>query len=184
MKSAIEVLVGPRLLKASAGPAAGKGRGVFATAALEPGEIIDVCPCVELDAQTCSRILDTRIDDYYFKHPADDERGLLVLGLASLFNHSDDANANTCYEHDPVLGWLVVLTAARRILPEMSDSRLQPTGRSSSAFHRSPGRLEHSETAWLTAVQGRCGSPGRAGPRAHGHSRADQAPDDSRTVHD
>lgn len=40
MTSATEVLAGPRLLKASAGPAAGKGRGVFATAALEAGS----CP--------------------------------------------------------------------------------------------------------------------------------------------
>lgn len=115
MKSGSELLFSARVLKAGAGPAAGKGRGVFATADIEPGELIDVCACVELDAETCSRIADTRIEDYYFLHPGDAHSGLLVLGLASLCNHSDDANAITRYEHDPALGWLVVLTALRGI---------------------------------------------------------------------
>lgn len=115
MKAGVELLLSPRMLKAGASASAGKGRGVFATADIEAGELIDVCACVELDQQACARITGTPIDDYYFRHPADPECGLLVLGLASLCNHSDDPNTQTRYEHERSLGWLIVLAAARRI---------------------------------------------------------------------
>jgi hypothetical protein len=108
-------LFSPRVLKAAPGAAAAKGRGVFATRDFALGELIEAAPCIELDAAACVQIRPTPIEDYYFRHPDDEKAGLLVLGLASLCNHSDDPSAATDYEHDPAIGWIVVLTALRPI---------------------------------------------------------------------
>jgi len=108
-------LFSPRVLKARPGGAPGKGRGVFASAAFAPGELVDAALCIEMDAEACTRVVGTRIDDYYFYHPDGDALGLLVLGLASLCNHSAEPNTETRYERDPDLGWVVLLTATRAI---------------------------------------------------------------------
>ena len=105
-----------RLLKVRPGSASDKGRGVFAATDIATGEMVDAAVCVELIPSECDRIAGTCLDDYYFHHPDDDERGLLVLGLASLCNHSDDPNTETRYKHDAALGWIVVLKATRPIM--------------------------------------------------------------------
>ena len=107
----------PRLIKARPGPTSTKGRGVFAMNRIEAGELIEACTCIELNAGSCALIERTPLDDYYFHHPGDETSGLLVLGLASLCNHSDEASADTRYERDPELGWIVTLIATREIAP-------------------------------------------------------------------
>ena len=108
-------LTGPCPLKVVPAMAGAKGRGVFAAADIESGETIETAACIELDRRACDQIAGAQIDDYYFHHPGNEDGGLLVLGLASLCNHSDDPNAATQYDHEPGLGWLVRLTAVRRI---------------------------------------------------------------------
>lgn len=95
----------------------GKGRGVRATVRLAPGDVIVRDCTVLLSAADCTTLLPTAIEDYYFAHPEDPAQGLMVLGLASMCNHSDDPSALTLIERDAALGWIVKLTATRTIPP-------------------------------------------------------------------
>ena len=105
----------PRLIKVAPGPAGAKGRGLFATAPIARGETIDENCTLDLDEAQCTTLEPTPVNDHYFAHPADDTRGLLVLGYASLCNHADDPNADTRFRLDERVGWIVVLTARRDI---------------------------------------------------------------------
>jgi hypothetical protein len=107
----------PRLLKAAPGPAGAKGRGLFAVAPIARGELIDENCTLDLDEAQCTTIEPTPAGDHYFAHPADDTRGLLVLGYASLSNHADDPSADTGFRFDERLGWIVMLTARHDIGP-------------------------------------------------------------------
>lgn len=105
----------PPVAKAAPRGTGAKGVGVFAVAPIAAGEVI-CCDCtIALSPAEVDAVTPTVIDHYYFAHPADDERGLLVLGLASLCNHADAPTAHTATEHDPELGWVVTLTATRDI---------------------------------------------------------------------
>lgn len=103
----------PSPAKAIVGRAGAKGRGIFATVPIRPGEVILVDPTVELSVADCAAIRPTGIEDYPFAHPEDDGKGLLVMGLASLANHGDPPNASTEYAFAPGIGWLITLRAVR-----------------------------------------------------------------------
>ena len=94
-----------------------KGRGVFATAPIGAGELLETAPTVDLDRHDTDTIVGTTLDNYYFAHPADPEGGLLVFGLSSLVNHADKPNAETASRHHNGLGWLIELRALRAIAP-------------------------------------------------------------------
>lgn len=94
---------------------AGKGRGVFAITAIAAGDVVETSCTIELSIADCETVRPTAVEDYYFAHPDDEARGLVVLGLASLCNHADAPNVDTSFYHDPGLGWVVVLTANRAI---------------------------------------------------------------------
>lgn len=93
----------------------GKGRGLAAAVALRPGEVIDAAPVVELNGRDCEVLEGTALGDYYFLHPADPERGCLVLGALSLVNHADAPNCTVEWEMDPAAGWIARLVAAKEI---------------------------------------------------------------------
>ncbi len=93
----------------------GKGRGIFAAAPLAPGEVILIDPSIELSVADCATLKPTLLEDYHFAHPASEEMGLVVFGLSSLSNHSDDPTAATEYSHVPGVGWLITLTATRAL---------------------------------------------------------------------
>lgn len=93
----------------------GKGRGVFAVRAIAAGAVIEQSCTIELSVADCETVRPTAIEDYYFAHPEDEKRGLMVLGLASLCNHADNQNVDTSFVHDDDLGWIVVLTTNRAI---------------------------------------------------------------------
>jgi uncharacterized protein len=64
------------------------GRGVIATADIETGETIEVCPILELAEGDASGLL----DDYTVS--LEEGTGVaLLLGYGSLYNHSDEPNA-------------------------------------------------------------------------------------------
>jgi SET domain-containing protein len=90
----------------------GKGRGLFAVAPIAAGEVLDRACTVPISAEQClalDRMLP--LGDFYFAHPEDARRGLMVLGLASLCNHADQPNADVTYRHDDGLGWIAELVA-------------------------------------------------------------------------
>lgn len=70
----------------------GKGRGVFATELIESGEIIEVCPV--LDLPTIPEFDDYLLNDYRFKFGEENYKFVLSLGYGSLYNHNDDNNAD------------------------------------------------------------------------------------------
>ncbi len=72
-------------------------------------------PTVELSRHDTETIIGTTVDDYYFAHPVDPERGLLVLGVSSLLNHSDAPNTETTARQGGGVGWMIELRALRDI---------------------------------------------------------------------
>lgn len=107
----------PTSVKAEVRAVRGKGRGIFASCAIEAGEVILVDPSIELSAEDCLTLRPTLIEDYHFAHPDGDEKGLLVFGLSSLANHSESPAAITEYHYAPEIGWTVTLRAARKLAP-------------------------------------------------------------------
>lgn len=94
----------------------GRGRGVHALEAIAAGEVLERCCSVELTSDQCDALEEMQpLGDFYFRHPADPECGLLVLGLASLVNHSDTPNAEVRFEHQEGLGWVASIVARRHI---------------------------------------------------------------------
>ncbi len=100
-----------------------KGRGVFAAAPIVAGELLETAPSVELDRHDTVTIVGTTVDNYYFAHPADPERGLLVFGLSSLINHADEPNTETTPHHADGVGWVLALRALRDIAPGQELTR-------------------------------------------------------------
>ena len=102
----------PRLINAKPGNADGKGRGLFAVAAIAKGELIDLACTVPLTPEQCLK-LDKMLPfgDFYFAHPEDPTAGLVILGMASLCNHADRPNAHVDYQWEPDFGWVATLTA-------------------------------------------------------------------------
>jgi len=96
---------------------AGKGRGLFALAPFAAGDVLEVSSAIALGKVDADAIARTVLDDYNFAHPGDPDGCLIVLGHATLCNHSDDPNAETVSRRDPDIGWIVELRAIRRIEP-------------------------------------------------------------------
>jgi SET domain-containing protein len=77
------------------GLTAGRGRGVFAARAYEPGEPIEVCPVIVCGAAEAAALLDrTELFNYYFAWGEGDEGCAIALGFGSLYNHSYQPNAD------------------------------------------------------------------------------------------
>jgi SET domain-containing protein len=69
-----------------------KGLGVFAKEKIFKGEIIETSPLIELKVPFTSDVL----SDYRFGYPRNGKNQIFVvaLGYGSLFNHSDQNNAD------------------------------------------------------------------------------------------
>jgi uncharacterized protein len=64
-----------------------KGRGVFASQNLQPGELIEVCELLIMDHSEAGPALEGYVYEY------DKRRVALALGNGSLYNHADIPNA-------------------------------------------------------------------------------------------
>ena len=86
--------------RAVPGMSPGRGRGLFATAPIAEGEVIERSCAIPLASDQCDQLEEILpLGDYYFRHPENAEEGLLLLGLVSLANHSDDPNARVAFRH-------------------------------------------------------------------------------------
>jgi len=72
------------------------GRGVIAARDISKGETIEICPIVELGAGQTNGL----IDDYVVSLGDGREGSALMLGYGSVYNHSDDPNAEYIHETD------------------------------------------------------------------------------------
>ncbi len=70
----------------------GKGRGVFATRRFRAGEIIETAPALTVPKAEVEILAKTYLGSYLFT--TDNGKNLVLgLGIASMFNHDDEANA-------------------------------------------------------------------------------------------
>src|SRR5437016_1971024 len=68
-----------------------KGRGVFASAPIAAGTLIEAAPVIIVPAAECALLDQTILHDYYFHWDGDPDgegRGAVALGLVALCNHS------------------------------------------------------------------------------------------------
>jgi SET domain-containing protein len=105
-------------VKIAPGASPGRGRGLFATAPIAAGDVVERACTIPLTSAQCDALEGILpLGDYYFRHPVSDEEGLLLLGLVSLANHSDDPNASVRFIQSEALGWIAELVALRPIAP-------------------------------------------------------------------
>ena len=72
------------------------GRGVFANKDFKKGEIIEVCPLITDYKKNFSN---SKITDYTFKSKFKSDQEVIVFGMCSMYNHSNDYNVQ--HNQDP-----------------------------------------------------------------------------------
>ncbi len=80
------------------GNSALKGRGVYTSAEIQAGDLIEICPVIVCNEEDLPLIHKTRLHDYYFLWGEEEEKCAIALGYGSLYNHSYNPNAR--YEVD------------------------------------------------------------------------------------
>ena len=83
------------------------GRGVFAEKDFKKGEVIEVCPLL---TDYKKNFVNSKINDYTFKSKFKPDQEVIVFGMCSMYNHSD--NFNVAHNQDPEN---MIYTAARDI---------------------------------------------------------------------
>jgi len=73
-------------------PSPGKGRGVFATRKFRAGQVIESAPALLIPKNQVDAIAETFLGHYLFT--TDNKKNLVLgLGISSVLNHDEDANA-------------------------------------------------------------------------------------------
>ena len=91
-----------------------KGRGVYATAAIAAGSLIESAPVIVVPAEQCALLDRTILHDYYFDWDGDAAHGgsgAVALGIVSLCNHSRRPSARVRRNRAQSSLDLVALTA-------------------------------------------------------------------------
>lgn len=70
-----------------------RGRGVFTAESVTTGDVIEICPVIVLPPEDMDRIHASRLHDYYFLWGPGRDRPAIALGYGSLYNHSEQPNA-------------------------------------------------------------------------------------------
>ncbi len=71
-----------------------KGRGVFTSIEISEGDLIEICPVIEISKLEIPIIHKTTLHDYYFLWGEDMDQCAIALGFGSLYNHEIQPNAN------------------------------------------------------------------------------------------
>jgi len=77
-----------------------KGRGVYCSEDIPEGSTIELCPVIVLPPQDTQMIHATALHDYYFIWDRDIKSSCIALGYGSLYNHSDNANAEFLNDYE------------------------------------------------------------------------------------
>lgn len=72
----------------------GAGRGVFTTAPIPEGTLLEIAPVIVFPPDQIDLISQTLVNDYYFQWGEKDDHGALALGYGSVYNHDQDPNAD------------------------------------------------------------------------------------------
>ncbi|MGB1247423.1 MAG: SET domain-containing protein [Chitinophagales bacterium] len=73
-----------------------RGRGVFATATIEKGTLLETSPVIVLNHEDTEKIHETYLHDYYFSWGKYQMKSAIALGYVSIYNHM--INPNCYYE--------------------------------------------------------------------------------------
>ena len=71
----------------------GVGRGVFAKEKIIKGEVIELCPLIEIPEYEFENLGSSILLEYIFFFGKEKEKACLALGFGSLYNHSSTPNA-------------------------------------------------------------------------------------------
>lgn len=71
----------------------GKGRGVFCTATIAEGEVIEVCPVIVVPSEEFRALNATALMDYSFYFDKAANTLSLTMGFGSMYNHKQYPNA-------------------------------------------------------------------------------------------
>ena len=71
-----------------------KGRGVFCLEDISKESLIELCPVIIIPPKETAIIHKTSLHDYYFIWDIDANSSAIALGYGSLYNHSENANAD------------------------------------------------------------------------------------------
>lgn len=69
-----------------------RGRGVFATANIKQGTVIEISPVIVLTEKERKAIEETLLFHYVFEWGNDKKKACVALGYVSMYNHSYSAN--------------------------------------------------------------------------------------------
>lgn len=79
----------------------GKGRGVIAARKIRAGEIIETAPALLIPKAEAKVLGESFLQNYIFT--SDNQKHLVIgLGITSMLNHDDDANAEFFVTHDQI----------------------------------------------------------------------------------
>jgi uncharacterized protein len=70
-----------------------RGRGVFSSAVIREGEVIERCPVIVVPPTQVEAIASTVLGAYFFLWSGTKDHAAIALGYGSLYNHDDNANA-------------------------------------------------------------------------------------------
>ncbi len=91
-----------------------KGRGVYTAGSIPEGSTIEVCPVIVIPEEQVETIHNTALHDYYFRWGKDQKEAVILLGLGSLYNHSNTPNAKVILSFEEKE---VIIEADRTINP-------------------------------------------------------------------
>lgn len=89
----------------------GRGRGVFATKRIKDGETIEMCPALIFEASAWNAVERSPFGHYPFAWGTD---GAVALGVTSLCNHKEEANAEVVLWKKEGALELVAITAIKK----------------------------------------------------------------------
>lgn len=69
------------------------GRGVFAKTAIKKGEVIEVCPIINIPEHDLANLNESILNTYFFFYGKRKEKLFLALGFGSVYNHFRTPNA-------------------------------------------------------------------------------------------
>ena len=71
-----------------------KGRGVFTSKILKKGDVIEICPVIELSYKEHQDMVGNVLENYAFVWNTKKRNIAILLGFGSLYNHSNKPNAD------------------------------------------------------------------------------------------
>lgn len=90
-----------------------QGRGVFATANIKKGEVIERCPLIQMEYRSKYQLDPTIFGYMYARYQNDDEaqkHGFIMYiaaGYGMLYNHQDEPNALWKFDYPNLLGDII-----------------------------------------------------------------------------